>query len=513
MRIPNAGTRFQLAAVFCTAALATGAAQTAVARFPTTTPIKHLVVIFQENVSFDHYFATYPVAQNPGNEPLFVPGPRTPNVNGLSGPLLTNNPNSVQPFLIPRQDAIVCDQSHSYTGEQKAMDGGLMDQFVSNDGTTQTGCQDLGKGQGLVMGYYDGNTVTGLWNYAQHFAMSDNFYSTTFGPSTLGHFNLVSGQTNGATIVHDSGNAAAALLNGTVINDILPAFDDCVPSTANTISMSGPNVGDLLNKQGITWGWFQGGFAPSSRNPDGTAVCATTHNQFNGTPSSADYIANHHPFQYYPSTANPHHTAASSVAMIGQTDGANHQYDIADFNAALSAGNLPAVTFLKAPAYEDGHAMYSNPIDEQTFLVNTINALEDSPFWGSTAVIVTYDDSDGWYDHAMPPIVNGSSSAIDALSGAGACGKAATSAPSGRCGYGQRLPLLVISRYARANFVDHSLADQSSILRFIEDNWSLGRIGGTSFDNIAGSLLNLFEFADGGDARKLYLDPTTGRPR
>jgi phospholipase C len=88
MRIPHAGSRFQLAAVLCTAALATGAAQTA-AQFQTTTPIKHLVVIFQENVSFDHYFATYPVAQNPGNEPLFVPGPRTPNVNGLSGPLLT----------------------------------------------------------------------------------------------------------------------------------------------------------------------------------------------------------------------------------------------------------------------------------------------------------------------------------------------------------------------------------------------------------------------------------------
>jgi phospholipase C len=379
MRIPNAGSRLQLAAVFCTAALATGAAQTATP-FQTTTPIKHMVVIFQENVSFDHYFATYPVAQNPGNVPPFVPGPRTPNVNGLSGPLLTNNPNAVQPFLIPRQYAVVCDQSHSYTGEQKAMDGGLMDQFVSNDGTTQKGCRDLGKGQGLVMGYYDGNTVTGIWNYAQHLAMSDNFYSTTFGPSTLGHFNLVSGQTNKATIVHDSGTAAAALLNGTVINDILPAFDDCVAPTANTISMSGPNVGDLLNKQGITWGWFQGGFAPSSRNSDGTAVCATTHNQFDGTPSSADYIANHHPFQYYQSRANPHHTAASSVAMIGQTDGANHQYDIADFYITMRAGNLPAVTFLKAPAYEDGHAMYSNPIDEQTFLVNTISALEDSPF-------------------------------------------------------------------------------------------------------------------------------------
>lgn len=478
-----------------------------------TTQIKHLVVIFQENVSFDHYFATYPSALNNGGESLFLAARRTPGVNGLSGPLLNHNPNTVQPFRLSRTDAVVCDQSHSYTNEQKAIDHGLMDQFVDLDGTTQTNCNDLGKGKGLVMGYYDGNTVTALWNYAQHFAVSDSFFSTTFGPSTLGHLNLISGQTNGATIVHDSGNAGTALMNGTVIGDIQPAFDDCVASTANTISMSSPNIGDLLNKAGITWGWFQGGFTPSSRNSDGTAVCTTQHTQFNGSASVPDYIPNHNPFQYYKSTANPHHLAAGSMDMIGQTDQANHQYDIRDFFSALTAGNLPAVSFLKAPAYEDGHAMYSNPLDEQTFLVTAVNALEDSPFWTDTAVIIAYDDSDGWYDHVMPPIVNGSNSAADALDGTGTCGRQDTAAPGGRCGYGQRLPLLVVSRHAKPNYVDHSVTDQSSILRFIEDNWGLGRIGGSSFDAIAGSLLNLFEFTDGGDARKLYLDPATGEPR
>jgi phospholipase C len=479
----------------------------------TATPIKHVVIIFQENVSFDHYFATYPHALNGAGDPLFVPRARTAAVNGLSGPLLTHNPNSVQPFRLTRAQAVICDQTHDYTGEQKAMNNGLMNRFVESDGTTQTGCNDLGMGKGLVMGYYDGNTVTALWNYAQHFALSDNFFSTTFGPSTLGHLNLISGQTNGAAIVHDAGSAAAALLNGTVINDIRPAFDDCVPSTANTVSMSGPNVGDLLNQKGITWGWFQGGFAPSSRNADGTAVCASQHMQFNGSASVADYIPNHNPFQFYQSTANPHHTAATSVDMIGKSDAANHQYDTADFFAALAEGYLPAVSFIKAPAYQDGHAMYSNPLDEQTFLVNMINALEDSPFWSSTAVIIAYDDSDGWYDHVMPPIVNGSSSPADALGGAGSCGNGSGATPVGRCGYGQRLPLLVISRHAKAGYVDHSILDQTSILRFIEDNWNLGRIGGLSFDAIAGSLLSLFEFQDGGDARKLYLDPATGEPR
>jgi phospholipase C len=513
MTIRNSA-RVILGGIFLGAIAVFASAQTAGGASGTATPIEHLVVIFQENVSFDHYFATYPNALNNDGEPVFVPrSRRTQAVNGLSGPLLAHNPNAVQPFRLSHAQAIVCDQTHDYTGEQKAMDNGLMDKFVESDGTTQTNCPDLGKGKGLVMGYYDGNTVTALWNYAQHFALSDEFFSTTFGPSTLGHLNLVSGQTNGATVVHDAGNANAALLNGTVINDIRPAFDDCVASSANTISMAGINVGDLLNRKGVTWGWFQGGFAPTSRNADGTAVCASQHSQFDGTASVADYIPNHNPFQFYQPTANPHHMPPSSVAMIGKSDAANHQYDISDFFNALSAGNLPAVSFLKAPAYQDGHAMYSNPLDEQSFLVNTINALEDSPFWDSTAVIIAYDDSDGWYDHVVPPIVNGSNSAADAFSGSGACGNSPAGSPVGRCGYGQRLPLLVISRHARTGYVDHSITDQTSILQFIEDNWNLGRIGGSSFDALAGSLLGLFEFQDGGDARKLYLDPSTGEPR
>jgi hypothetical protein len=167
-------------------------------------------------------------------------------------------------------------------------------------------------------------------------------------------------------------------------------------------------------------------------------VCATKGALFDGTPAVVSYIPNHNPFQFYQSTANPHHLPATSPTMIGQTDQANHQYDISDFFAALNAGILPAVSILKAPAYQDGHPLYSNPLDEQTFLVNTINALETSPFWDSTAVIIAYDDSDGWYDHVMPPIVNGSSSPLDALSGSGACGNNVDpTAPMGRCGYGR----------------------------------------------------------------------------
>ena len=469
----------------------------------TATPIKHIVVIFQENVSFDHYFGTYPNATNPAGEPAFFPSRRTPSVNGLNEPLLLNNPNAASPKRLDRSQAVTCDQNHNYTDEQKAFDHGLMDKFVES--VSGGSCTD----KSIVMDYYDGNTVTALWNYAQHFSMSDNSYSSTFGPSTVGALNLISGQTHGATP-----DSAGNVSNGTVIGDPRPpaALDDCTIATAAKAQMSGTNVGDLLNKQNITWGWFQGGFKPSSV-VNGTAVCATSHQNIAGA-TVTDYIPHHEPFQYYASTANPHHLPPTSVAMIGHTDQANHQYDLSDFWNAADAGNLPSVSFLKAAGYQDGHAGYSDPLDEQTFLVNTINRLEQMPQWKNTAVIIAYDDSDGWYDHQMSPIVNHSATADDALAGPGSCGTPKTGAYPDRCGYGPRQPLLAISPFARVNSVDHTITDQSSILRFIEDNWSLGRIGNQSFDAIAGSLNNLFSFGRERDERanRLFLDPSTGEP-
>jgi phospholipase C len=286
-----------------------------------------------------------------------------------------------------------------------------------------------------------------------------------------------------------------------VIADPQPTGDSA--TSRDNVQMSGTNVGDLLNAKGITWGWFQGGFD----NP------SATHIGSNGKPQ-VDYIPHHEPFQYYPQTANPGHLPPTSVAMIGQTDQANHQYDITRFWQALHAHKLPAVSFLKAPGYQDGHAGYSDPLAEQQFLVNTINELMKTPEWNHLAIIIAYDDSDGWYDHVMSPIINHSQTANDALTGPGTAG---TNPPlndfQGRAGYGPRLPLLIISPFAKENFVDHTITDQSSILRFIEDNWKLGRIGNGSFDELAGSLVNMFDF-DHRDAAngRLFLDASTGEP-
>jgi phospholipase C len=508
-----------------------------------TTPIKHLVVIFGENISFDHYFGTYPHASNPPNEPAFHPADGTPTVNGLTGLLLNRNPNflnaevngrdATNPFRLDRSEAATASQDHGYTDEQRAFHEGLMDSFPRYTGLpgsaairdrlgTQASAtpQYAQQTKGLVMGYYDGNTVTALWNYAQRYALNDNSYGTTFGPSTQGAIELISGQTNGVT---DQANAGNSLIQGgdgtyTEVSDADPIGDICSTTTGPLLQYSGNNIGTMLSKQGVTWGWFQGGFDLTKTNPDGTTGCQRTSFSLITRVQRTDYTPHHEPFQYYKATANPTHVRPASVMAIGHDgDAARHQYDIDDFYAAVHAGNFPAVSFLKARGYQNGHAGTSDPLDEQTFIVHVIDFLQQQPDWNSTAVILAYDDSDGWYDHQMGPIVNQSTTAADALTGPGECGDGGTALPGpntahaqGRCGYGPRLPLLVVSPFARRNYVDHTLTDQTSILRFIEDNWLGGaRVGNGSFDAIAGGLTGMFDFQHP-DAGKYILNESTG---
>jgi phospholipase C len=593
-------------------------------------------VIFQENVSFDHYFGTYPYAANTTGEPFQAGHPglnladlaaslglhgigatlnvdaarRRVGVNNLldtpgaggHGTLLTNNPNldAAGHQVNPRRldpanisDVLTCDQDHNYNDEQKAFDGGLMDKFVTtvgNGGTTNKSPTGQPCQASDVMNYYDGNTVTGLWNYANQFAMSDNSFGTTFGPSAPGAINLVSGNTGnvGLTIngaATDGDTVPDSIGGKSLIEDAQPYYDDC--STRDAVSLTGQNIGDKLNAAGVSWGWFQGGFRPTTSFAAAAPSQATstfTPDQFKGLPAPApasaqglcdavhpvgaaiggvggtaagpnnygskdDYIAHHEPFQYYASTANPHHLPPASLASIGtdtqtitagvpQFNTANHQYDTSDFNALVGAINrgyvspnsLPAVSFLKAPGYQDGHAAYSDPYDEQQFIATTINELEQSPDWSSTAVVIAYDDSDGFYDHVYSGVHNPSNTSTaatppgpqDFLTGTGLCGTGTPLAgQNGRCGYGPRLPLLVVSPWAKHNAVDHTLTDQSSLPRFVEDNWQLPRIP-DSVDARAGTLDNLFDFAtkrgsgyaygNAPNAGAFPLDPVTGLP-
>jgi phospholipase C len=616
--------------------------------FPTKTPIKHVVIIFQENVSFDHYFATYPDAKNSDGTP-FTAKEETPTVNGLTdgnsrfpervnvglhdfnpnvqvGPPSGLNPNGgANPFRLTHDQIVTCSNNHDYKGEQQATNSGFMDKFPQNN-VNGPGCALDGS---TVMGYFDGNTVTAIWNWAQRFAISDNSWGTTYGPSTPGALNLISGQTGGA-IVHAFGGTKGPtgqlfdsvvtttipdvffvgptnpqvsadfldvtgvliqqlLPTGTLVTDLDPYLDDCGNDKGGTrpgqltAELTGKNVGDLLNEKGVTWGWFSGGFAPAktanpvttdpahplagvTNNPFGTpifggtaidgqaqnvglpnfvpAVCNAAHvlhpdatTVFDGTasllhPVRTDYNAHHEPFQYYASTRNPHHLRPSSVAAIGKTDQANHQYDLMDFFAAVRNGNMPAVSYLKAINRDDGHPGFeSDPLAEQRFLVQTINILMRTREWPETAVFIAYDDSDGWYDHVAPPLLNPSAAGgFDAVAN-GSCGTPKADAIQARCGFGPRLVLSMVSPWAKTNYVDHTLTDQTSLLRFIEDNWDLNYIDGPathdpknglrrpnfvlapqrqSFDVITGSFDNMFDFDDSPRRGEFILNPVSG---
>jgi phospholipase C len=601
------------------------------------TPIRHLVVILQENVSFDHYFGTYPEAANTDGQ-RFVAAPGTPAVDGLTAAespsipaglrhpddLTASNPNSSLPQRLDSSvmgpagngnGELTCDQDHNDSDEQQAFDGGAMDQFVQSVGTDGSN-HAPGPGGALcdpktVMDYYDGNVVTAFWNYAQRYAMSDNSFSPTFGPSSPGAVNLISGDTGGVDTTHMVNSPSVATSSSpnadltadgaggfSLTSDAQPYWDDC--STRDAVALSGRNIGDELNAADLSWGWFQGGERPTVSFAAATA--ATGHNgqptatyipdEFknagfqNSVPNSSnqgicdavhpvgialggtgqyaykdDYIPHHEPFDYYASTANPHHltipadrSGNDTLAGLGQIgtdtrsyvngtpqfDTPNHQYDISDFDqlvAAITAGKLPAtalpaVSFLKAPGYQDGHAAYSDPADEQAFVVAEVNALMQSPDWSSTAIVIAYDDSDGWYDHVFSGVTNPSASPADNLTGtvkkpaagtSGLCGSESTTTPlageQGRCGFGPHQPLLLISPFARQNAIDHNRSDPASIPNFIEHNWHLPAIAG-SFDQALASvdtsegaavdLAGLFDFTHN-RAAAVHLSPVTGQ--
>jgi phospholipase C len=380
------------------------------------------------------------------------------------------------------------------------------------------------------MGYYDGNTVTALWQYAQHFALNDNAYSDTFGPSTPGAVEAVAGQTNGLKLVASSYNGYY-IPDGqgglTLINDVDPAYDICSSATDQAY-IQAKNIGDLLNSARITWGGFMGGFNLGATNVNGSTGCTRSTTSAVTQVDKDDYVAHHNWFEYFKSTANPTHARPAALIDVGYSyahngaaDPANHEYDLTDFTSAVKVGNFPSVSYIKLPAYQDGHAGYSDPLDEQAGVVALINFLESRPEWKDTAIIIAWDDSDGWYDHAYATPTSASfDPTADQLNGAGKCGTGTqplgvSGKPvNGRCGPGTRLPFLVISPWAKPNYVDSTRISQASIIRFIEDNWLHGeRLGGGAFDATTGSIMGMFNFGHYSPHRALILNDQTGEPQ
>lgn len=395
----------------------------------TKSPIKHVVVIFQENRSFDNYFGTYPTA--PGFHSL----PNTPAVNGIPAGSynLDENGNKVAPYHFTNNDQTL-DVNHGFDDMVKAYDNGKMDQFYAMS-------EKHTKGSGVIaMGYYDYNQLPAYWQYAQHFALADNWFQPVFGPSTPGALYLVAAQ--------------SGTKDQQIKGDPTPKNNFGGDKSAGlNYNLTYKNIGDELTASNIPWGWYQGGYAAKDDS----------------------YSSHHNPFQYFQNYEDGKYN--------------NNLKDYNDLASDIDKGQLPAVTYVKAAYGEDEHpgtGNQSTPAAED-FSVKTINKIMTSQYWKDTAVIVTYDESGGYWDHVAPPQVD--------------------AGPDGLQGDGPRVPALVISPYAKKNYVSHVQYDTTSILKFIE--WNFGVAALNNRDANASNILDMFDFNHPDFSAYVYSDTNT----
>jgi len=448
----------------------------------THSPIKHTIILYQENISFDHYFGTY------GH-----------GVNGIPAGATLSHANGVQTWgpYSPKQlsgvtQSRTCDVDHGYADMIKMANHGAMDQFLQlgNDKTVTNPSSSSAStcpkfetvaapGTGLTAlanSYYTGTAgdpnspLQNYWALASQYTLADNFFQGVYGPSTPGAQWLVAATNN-------------------TPGDPNPIGDICNDYPASISPQAIPNLGAEATAAGTSWAWFQGGFG----------TC---------TPTAANgYSAHHDPFQYFTSTADLTHADAFDP-NLSYPQANRHQRDLSVLYAALAGTappgqsvvpSLPAISWVKAPQLEDGHPGYSGPALEDAFVGDLAARLKASPYWKDTALVVTFDETGGWWDHVAPPDlggpfatwVNGSPN----LSGCQYPG--IPGAPCGEAGLGPRMPTLVISRFARHGFVDHDLLNTASLVRWVEWNHrlpALGVWGGR--DVTAGNLAGAFVFGE-----------------
>lgn len=610
-------------------------------KFSTKTPIKHVIILLLENQSFDSIFGTYPLAQNNIGENPFYPKANTPIPNNLLtiDPLtgqnyLTSNRNvgqngigNVNPIRFSPYQELTSFEGNGYTRLQIDVNNGLMNHYILNQPNQLPIKYDnkefdatYGNGANVVMAYWDGNSYTGLWNYAQYYSMSDNCFTTGYGESIVGGINWGSG--NNSPIIPEypdllidvnllkiisqlfSADPQLPLIPpgvefvrwGDILNEIndvalfnwifpkndlvlilfLVEYFKVIPPelqstfkfpntsgivqfvqqfTSNFISSSHKEIGDLLNKKSITWGSFLAGWLPqrpfdpnqivipfydifiSLGHPEVNNELAAIIPNYNNLLFSSHVSLNPYPplgaggatiaeiigpvadlsdiqpSIYYRSTTNVNITPPNSLLNVGTSNdgGANHNYDLNIFFNALDIGVLPAVSYIRLPSYQNNHNEESNAFDSQFGIINLVNKIMNSVFWDSTAIFIQYDESNGNYDNVPPPLIRSSAFSKEfdpcnqiARNGA----KAGIKQFPLRPGYAPRIPFMVISPWAKQNYISHCITDQTSILKFIEDNWQLGQLGKCSYDKLAGSISDLFDFKN--KAPRVILDPTTG---
>jgi phospholipase C len=374
--------------------------------------IQHVIVVMQENRSFDHYFGTYPGAAG------------LPKSNGAFS-ICVKDPQTGS-CVYPFHDGADKNLGGPHGAPQATTDiaGGQMNGFIDAAERSKTGCEasnnpDCGGGSTDVMGYHDAREIPNYWSYAQNFVLQDNFFQPNASWSLPQHLYMVSEWS-----ARCSGTAASTCQNALQAPgeppDVAANKNHSVPDYAWT------DLTYLMHRANVSWRYYvQSGSEPDCRND--AADCAPV-NQDATTPG----IWN--PLPYF-----------SDVRQDGQLSNIT---DVTNYYKDARAGTLPNVTWITPsnPNSEHPPALVS---DGQAWTTSLINAAMQGPEWDTTAIFLTWDDWGGFYDHVAPPSVD-------------------------QNGFGLRVPGIVISPFAKRGVIDHQTASQDAFVKFIEDDFLAG---------------------------------------
>ncbi len=382
--------------------------------------VDHIVVIPLENWSFDSLYGHFPGASGVGT----ATGTQV-DKNGVAYPTLPQPLDSNnEPKVAPGAPTPVAPPDARFPADLP-IDGGKMDRFVADGGAG-----------GLPLGSYDA-THFPLGQLAQRFTLDDEFFHAAFGGSMLNHLWLVSGVTPqwpeapaSARAVLDSNGHLVK--NGPVTPDgflVNTAYPAAGPHPANAAPaqlvppLHDATIGDRLSAKKVSWAWYSGGWSDAlAGHPDPL------------------FQFNHQPFAYYANYAD------------GTPGQAAHLKDESDFVRAIRTDTLPAVSFYKPIGADNEHPGYANLLDGERHVASIIDSIMASKAWASTAIVVTYDENGGFWDHVPPP-------------------------DGDRWGPGTRVPTIVVSPFAKRHFVDNTTYDTTSILALIEHRFGLRSLG------------------------------------
>jgi phospholipase C len=473
--------------------------------------IEHIVVIYAENRSFDHLYGLFPGAEGvaqasaeqktqldhdgkplPALPPVYERGKPDPHNPGVAG--LPNGPFRIDlPPVSRRMDEVLPSPWHLYYQNKEQINGGRNNLFVA-----------MANVGGWAMGYFDGSTMK-MWQWARDYTLADHFFMAAFGGSYLNHQWLVCACTpmdsnapaNARAQLDADGRlkkrpgSPASVMKGPVevfdgraspdgylVNTSQPPYQPSGvppapggnPDYANPAGAAGSpfgvpapafkdrTIGDTLSAKGVSWAWYAGGWDAAladGRQDPGTRRSVI----YTRSPASPNFQPHHQPLNFYARFAP------------GTQDRARHLKDEKEMLAAIDAGTLPQVTFFKPAGRYTEHPSYTDIVSGDEHIAALLARLQKSPQWGKMAVIVTYDENGGFWDHVPPPAGPGWGD---------------------RWGPGTRVPAIIVSPFARRGYVDQTPYDTTSILKFITRRFGLEPLPGVRAN--AGDLTNAFAF-------------------